>query len=403
MSATETPACTAFSRRTFFRIAGAASALSTLPLFTEATAAHAARNKYAPSSQGIHIDANENPLGPCDSALKAMSEIAPHGGRYLYDHEAELTALFAKQQDLKPEYVRFFPGSSEPLHFSVLSFCSKDKPVVLADPSYEAPIAAAQVIGAPVIKVALADPKGKAEHDVPAMLKASANPGVIYICNPNNPTGTVTPFEQIKYAVDNLPKGAILLVDEAYIHLSNERSAIEFVKQDKDVIVLRTFSKLYGMAGLRLGVAIARPDLLKKFDDYGWNALPVTAVAAGKASLLEEGLVEKRRKIIATTREETLAWLHQNGWAVTPSVSNCFMIDVKRPGKEILAALAEKEIYIGRVWPAWPTHVRVSVGTADEMLAFRKAFAEVTSKTTAGLEPTQHPLERAGRAYTHLS
>ena len=149
---------------------------------------------------------------------------------------------------------------------------------------------AAKVSGAPIIKVPLADPKGEAKHDIKAMLAAASNPGVIYICNPNNPTGTCTPRADIEYAVANAPKDTVILIDEAYIHLCDAPRSLDFVKEGKNVIVLRTFSKLYGMAGIRMGFAIGRPDLLAKIVPFGGqNALPITAVAAAKASLLDAG------------------------------------------------------------------------------------------------------------------
>jgi histidinol-phosphate aminotransferase len=297
-----------------------------------------------------------------------------------------------------------FAGSSEPLHYTVLSFTDKGKPLVVADPGYEAPTWAAQIVGAPVIKVPLADPKGEARHDIKAMIAASSTPGVIYICNPHNPTGTVTPRADIEWAVANAPKGTVLLIDEAYIHLAGVPSALSFVKEGKDVIVLRTFSKLYGMAGVRMGFAVGRPDLLKQISTHGgFNSLPITALAAAKASLLDAELVPKRRKIIGDIRTETLGWLKSNGYATTPSISNCFMLDVRRPGKEVLGAMAAKEVYIGRIWPAWPTQVRITVGTHDEMLAFRKAFDEVMASPTAGLEAPKLPARLADHPFTHLS
>jgi histidinol-phosphate aminotransferase len=204
--------------------------------------------------------------------------------------------------------------------------------------------------------------------------------------------------------VANAPKGSILLIDEAYIHLSGVPSALNFVKEGKDVIVLRTFSKLYGMAGIRMGFAVGRPDLLKQISTHGgFNALPITALAAAKASLLDDELVLKRRKIIGDVRVDTLDWLKSKGYACTPSVSNCFMLDVQRPGKEVLAGMAAKDIYIGRIWPAWPTQVRITVGTHDEMLAFRKAFEEVMAGNTAGLEAPKLPARLADHPFTHLS
>jgi histidinol-phosphate aminotransferase len=395
---------TEISRRSFFRFAAGASALASLPILTEAHLAYADRPKFADPNKGIHIDANENPMGPCEAARQAIVSIVPRGGRYLFTGEEELAELFAKQEGLNPESVIPFAGSSEPLHYTVLAFSGKDRPVVIADPGYEAPMWAAQVSGAPILKVPLADPKGEARHDIKAMLAASSNPGVIYICNPNNPTGTCTPREDIEYAVANAPKDTVILIDEAYIHLCDAPRSLDFVKEGKNVIVLRTFSKLYGMAGIRMGFAVGRPDLLRKITPFGgMNALPITAVAAAKASLLDPDLVPTRKKIIADTRAETLAWLKSQGYACTPSESNCFMLDVRKPGKQVQAALAARDMYVGRIWPAWPNSLRVTVGTPEEMMAFRKDFLEVMNSNTAGLVPPKMPKRLEERPFTHMS
>jgi len=397
-------ACSGVSRRSFFRFAAGASALATMPILTEAHFAMAQRPHFGDPNKGIHIDANENPLGPCDAARQAMIDIVPRGGRYMMNMEDDLTETFAKMEGLDPASVMAFPGSSLPLHFTVLTFTGANKPLVMADPGYEAPAAAAQIAGASVIKVPLADPKGAASHDIKAMLAAASTPGVIYICNPNNPTGTCTPRSDIEYAVANAPKGTIILIDEAYIHLCDAPRSLDFVKEGKDVIVLRTFSKLYGMAGIRMGFAIGRPDLLKQISAHGgFNSLPITALAAAKTSLLQTDLVASRKKIIGDTRVDTIAWLKSEGHATTPSESNCFMLETGRPGNEVLAAMAAKDIYIGRIWPAWPTQVRITVGTHDEMLAFRKAFKEVMATNTAGLVPAPLPGRLAEHPFSHLS
>jgi len=211
-------------------------------------------------------------------------------------------------------------------------------------------------------------------HDVKAMLAADPNAGVIYICNPNNPTGTITSKEQIDYAVEHKPAGAIVLVDEAYIHLSDATSAIEHVRFGKDVIILRTFSKIYGMAGLRCGFAIGRPNLLKKLEDYGMNPMPITGMIAAQASLMDSDLVPKRKKLIADVRNDTFAWLTQNNYSFIPSESNCFMIDVKRPGVQVRKAMAKDGVFIGRSWASWPNHVRITVGLPAEMEAFKTSF-----------------------------
>ncbi len=392
------------SRRSFFRFAAGASAVASLPILTEAHFAYADRPKFADPNKGIHIDANENPMGPSEAARQAMINIVPRGGRYLFNGEEELVEIFAKQEGLSVESIVPFAGSSEPLHYTVLAFTSKDRPLVVADPGYEAPMWAAKVSGAQIFKVPLADPKGEAKHDVKAMLAAASNPGVIYICNPNNPTGTCTPRSDIEYAVANAPKDTIILIDEAYIHLCDAPRSFDFVKEGKNVIVLRTFSKLYGMAGIRMGFAVGRPDLMAKISSFGgMNALPVTAVAAAKASLLDADLVPTRKKIIADTRAQTLDWLKGLGYATTPSESNCFMLDVRKPGKEVQAALAAKDMYVGRIWPAWPNSLRITVGTPDEMMAFRRDFTEVMNSNTAGLVPPEMPRRLRQTPFTHLS
>ena len=167
-------------------------------------------------------------------------------------------------------------------------------------------------------------------------------------------------------------------MDEAYIHFSNAPSVIDLVKAGQDVIVLRTFSKIYGMAGLRCGMAIARPDLIAKLEGFsGWGALPITAVVAATASLKHEQLVNERKRLNASIREKTFDWLDRQGYSYVPSESNFFMLDTKRPAKEVIDAMAERKVIIGRSWPIWPTHARITIGTQSEMEAFQSAFQAV--------------------------
>lgn len=221
-------------------------------------------------------------------------------------------------------------------------------------------------------------------HDVRAMLAAAPDAGLFYLCSPNNPTGTLTPHSDVEYLSENKPKGSVVMVDEAYIHFSDAPSTLDLVKASKDVIVLRTFSKTYGMAGLRCGFAIARPDLLEKLmERAGWNFMPITAVVAASASLKEPGLVSERKRINANIRHETFQWLDRNGYSYIPSESNCFLLDTKRPGKEVIDAMAQQKVFIGRIWPAMPTYVRITVGTQGEMEHFQAAFQKVMRGTTA--------------------
>jgi histidinol-phosphate aminotransferase len=256
---------------------------------------------------------------------------------------------------------------------------------------------AANISKAKLSKVPL---KADHAHDVKAMVAADPNAGVIYICNPNNPTGTITPKEDIVWALENKPKGSILLVDEAYIHLSDADSCIDMVKADKDLVILRTFSKIYGMAGIRCGFAIGRPDLLEKLQAYGQNPMPITGAAAATASLKDETLIPTRKKIIGDIRNDTFEWLAANNYSFIPSQSNCFMIDTKRDGKGFYADMVKKQVYIGRVWPVWPTYVRVTVGSKDDMAKFKVAFKEVMdSPVTAMLSLPEH---REITPFSHL-
>jgi len=178
------------------------------------------------------------------------------------------------------------------------------------------------------------------------------------------------------------------MVDEAYIHFCGAPSTLDLVKAGKDVVVLRTFSKTYGMAGLRCGFAVARPDLMEKImDRAGWNFMPITAVVAASASLKDPQLVPERRRINATVRQQTFQWLDRNGYSYIPSESNCFLLDTKRPGKEVIDAMAKHNVFIGRIWPVLPNHVRITVGTHDEMQQFQEAFQNVMRGTVALSQP----------------
>lgn len=390
------------SRRSFLRLASLAASA---PILTEAHFAYAAlqssaadpakaiphggrRARPAMPADAVLINANENPLGPCKAACDVIAAIAPQGGRYdMLGETDKLTKTFASQNNLKEEYVSVYAGSSEPLHYTVLAFTSPIRGFVTADPSYEAGMMAAVASGAKISKVPLTSTYA---HDVKAMVAADPAAGVIYICNPNNPTGTLTTKEDIAWSLVHKPKGSILLVDEAYIHLSDAPHVLDFVAADKDIIVLRTFSKVYGMAGIRCGLALARPDLLARLQPYGQNAMPITGSAAANVSLLEADLVPTRKKIIADTRIDTFSWLTTNRYKFIPSVSNCFMIDTGRNGRDVIKAMQAKNVMIGRTWPIWPNMVRVSVGTPVEMAQFKTAFKSVMDQPATASAHVDH-------------
>jgi histidinol-phosphate aminotransferase len=364
-----------YSRRNFGRIAALAAGGASIPFYNEAAMAQLSMRLDAPKD-AVRINANENPLGPCPEAAEAMYAVIKGGGRYMYEKSFEFAKTQAEIDGVKPEYVQPFAGSSAPLHYSVIAFTSKERGLVTADPDYEAAARAAQFVGAKVSKVKL-DAKNAYKHDVKAMLAADPNAGAFYICNPNNPTGTLTPKSDIAWLIENKPAGSVVILDEAYIHLTGADFGSDFVAQDKDVVILRTFSKLFGMAGLRAGAAIGRPDLLKKLMPYSSGALPVTGMVGATASLKAKDLVAKRREIIKATREDVLSFCEKKGYTFIPSVSNKFMVDVKMPARAYVEAMVKEKVLVGRAWPSMPTFVRVSIGLPEEMAKWKTAHEKV--------------------------
>ena len=380
------------SRRSFLQASTAASAALALRIVTEPMLAYA---KRPPAPAGaIMLDSNENPLGPCSAAREAVAAVIPQSGRYLDHLTDELIQQLVKISGLTEQNLLVFAGSSEPLHYAVGAFTSPQASYVTADPGFEAGAHAAKSRGARVVNVPLTKTYA---HDVKAMLAAAPDAGLFYICTPNNPTGTLTSHSDIEYLVENKPKSSIVLVDEAYIHFSDAPTAIDLVKAGKDVIVLHTFSKIYGMAGLRCGMAMGRPDLVQKLHNYGGgNPMPVTAVVAATASLKEPNLVAERKRINAEIRTATFEWLERNGYFYIPSVSNCFMVETKRPARQVIAAMAQQKVVIGRVWPSMPSYTRITVGTREEMEQFQIAFQNVmTGKVTARLGQHEAPKRRS--------
>lgn len=365
------------SRRDFGKLAALFAGVAALPILSEQSLAQLSAVPGGIPHGAVKIDANENPLGPCKEALDALASVASQGGRYAYGQTDAFIEALADVEKISSSHIKAYAGSSTPLHHAVLAFASASVPLVTAEPGYEAPERAARALGARILPVPL---KPDGSHDVPAMLAAAnGKPALFYVCNPNNPTGTATPREQIVRLVNEQPAGSLVLVDEAYIHFTTDKPCTDLAAQGKQLLILRTFSKLYGMAGLRAGAAIGRPDLLQKLAHFYYGALPITAMAAATASLKVATLVDERRRYTAEVREATLGFLKQRGFDVTHSVSNCFMVDVKRPGNQVVTALRRENVYVGRTWPAWPTHIRVTVGTREEMEMFRNAFMRVTA------------------------
>ena len=362
-----------YNRRSFGRLAALLAGGAGLSFYNEPALAQFSNIGALPDG-AVKINANENPAGPCPEARAAIARVAGMGGRYQYEEASIFARALAEAEGLKPDYVMPFPGSSDALHRMILAFTSPGRSLVLGDPGYEAGERAARYIGAAVHKVPLTPSYA---HDVEAMVKADPNAGVFYLCNPNNPSGTVTPRAAIEWLLANKPAGSILLLDEAYVHFTEEPYGTSLVAKDRDIVALRTFSKLYGMAGLRAGAALGRLDLIDRLRTYGAGILPATGMAAATASLACKDLVKTRRAEMKTLREEQLAFCEKHKIRYIPSVSNKWMIDAGIPARELAWKLAAENVYIGRSWPAWPSYARITIGTAAEMARFQQALLKV--------------------------
>lgn len=325
----------------------------------------------------VLLNYNESPYGPSQVAREAMQKGIATAGRYPYKHMYALAGLFAQQQGIAEEQVAVFAGSMAALRYAVLAFTSETRGLVMATPSYEVPRQAAQANKASVKEVSLNADHG---HDIPAMLAADPQAGMLYLCNPNNPTGTVTPTDAIRQALAHKPEGSVLVVDEAYIDFANTPSVVSWVKDHDDLLVLRTFSKIYGMAGARLGLAVGHPALLERLAVFGGDNVPAgSTLLGGLASLEDVKLLPQRKALNNQLRDETVAWLKGRGFTCTASQANCFMIDVKQPAEQVIEKLAAQGVMIGRVFKSWPQWVRVTVGDKQDMARFREVFAQQVS------------------------
>jgi histidinol-phosphate aminotransferase len=350
------------SRRNFGRFVGFGALAAGLP--SKALAA-----KPAPGV--VRLSANENPYGPSPAALQAIRDAFPLAWRYPDEAVDQLISILAKQHGLPADCFLLGAGSSDILRLAASAFGTRK--VVLADPTFESIGYHAGVLGAEVVKVPL---DTTFAHDLTAMA-AVPGAGIAYICNPNNPTATLTPKAKLRAFIEAAP--AAVLVDEAYHHYvdSNDYETVaRLIQTHSNLIVARTFSKIHGMAGLRLGYAIAQPATIKKLSEQGaFDSVNILALAAARKSLLDEAWLAKGKQRNAETRAQTIAKVRALGLEVIPSHANFFMIETKKPVKPLIAALAAKGVEVGRLFPAMPTHLRVTVGTPEQMERFSTAFA----------------------------
>jgi histidinol-phosphate aminotransferase len=350
---------------------------------TEAAFAQRAAVPGAAPADTVWLNGNEFPEGPPQASIEVMARAIKESNRYHYQEFPAFYSALAVSQGLKAEQVLVGAGSSEILHAAVDAFTSPTLPFITPWPTYEAAPELAEFAGHKVIKTPLNPAHSSDVHRLAAEAE-KAGGGLIYLCNPNNPTSTITPHDDLEWLVANLPKNTYLLVDEAYLHYATSPevvSALPYVKESKNVIVSRTFSKIYAMAGLRVGYAAARPDLIDRMTPYRNNVISFVSARAVVAALdLGPKLIQERRAQIDRTRKELCSWLTTKGFPFIPPQANFVMIETGKDARDMQTVMLSKGVAIGRPFPALNTMIRVSIGTDAEMAKFRHVLTEITAE-----------------------
>ena len=376
----------ALTRRAFVRTLGAGGAgLMSGALVGarghEALAAGRGLPSPAAGERLIRLDSNENPRGPGQAVLDAVRAGFDDASRYPHRFGRALPEEIARVHGIDPSHVLVGIGSGEILKIAVMAFVSPTKSLVTALPTFESPTRTAQAMKYPVHEVPV---DGKLQLDLATMADKARDAGLVFFCNPNNPTGTVYGASQANDFIGKVLKAspdAIVLVDEAYheyVHDPGYRTAVPLAMENPRVVVSRTFSKVFGMAGLRIGYAIGHPETLAKMAfwklDQGLNML---GMHAARAAVGATGHIEREVALNHEAREFTRRAFADMGYPLPESHANFVMVDIKRDVVEFGKACRDHGIAVGRAFPPLVTSARVSMGTMDEMRQAVDVFGKV--------------------------
>lgn len=338
------------------------------------------------SVEPLRLSRNESPYGLPPSAAEAVRDaIDARSSRYPIDEPRALEETIARRFGVERENVLLGCGSIEILRMATETFCNSSRPAVVAEPTFEAVVSTCPLVRARPIKINLtADYK----HDLRRMLKAGYGAGLIFFCNPSNPAGTLVDKEQVGRFVRSLPRGVVLLSDEAYaeyVDRPDYESCLRYVKAGLPVVVSRTFSKIYGMAGLRVGYAIGRKDLIARMAKRRLANNPNQLATAAALAALEkdDDFVKRVRRLNAEVREYVGEELRGMGIGCIPSETNFVMVGTARPAESLIEELKNRNVFVGRLFPSLPEHLRVSLGTMSEMKSFIKEFKEVMNSRSS--------------------
>jgi histidinol-phosphate aminotransferase len=366
------------SRRRFAGALGIAAGASLTGLAPRpAAAAPEPATEYPPGT--IRLDSNENPYGPSPAALQALRRAQDDAARYPDAIEDRVVAALARTHGVEPRNIVLGCGSGEILRMADLAFLAAGRCVVAAEPTFEAVLHYARATRAVAVKVPLT---GDYRHDLPGMLAACPDEaGVLYVCNPNNPTGTIVTGADLAAFLDRAPRSALVLVDEAYHHFVEDdryASALPWVAKRPNLVVVRTFSKIHGLAGMRLGYAVGPAETIAALAEHRlWSNTNAAVLRAALASLEDAEHVARQRALLNGARRRLAAELEKDGRRVLPSEANFLMVHLGRDVGPVIESFRERRILVGRRFAAMPEWLRVSIGTPREMEAFLAALREI--------------------------
>ncbi len=357
------------SRRIFLRnatIGAGAAAFLNFPLAQNFASAAALPGP-------VRLNSNENAYGPFPSVAQAMRDSLPACNRYPDHHHQDFLARIASHHQLRPEQVITGNGSTEILRMAAQAFTGPGKKLIVAHPTFEAIGEYAAICGAEIVRLPLA---ANFAHDLGAMLAATRGvSGLVYICNPNNPTASITPKKDLADFVGRLPANFQLLIDDAYHHFATDSPDYASFAGNPRVIVARTFSKIYALAGLRLGYAVSSPELIGKMRPYQLqDNLNAVALRCGITGLADGASVDMAARRNAADRAAFMRQAVARNLHPIPSHANFVMMDSGRPVRDVIAHFRQNEVWIGRPFPPLETFVRVSLGLPAEMQTFWRVW-----------------------------
>jgi histidinol-phosphate aminotransferase len=372
---------TSISRRKFAQLLGAGAAAAVVrPRLSFAKPTQSTATSLTAGGNIVRLSANENSYGPSQKALQAMTDSFGLACRYPDEHNNVLIDKLAKLNNVDRNEILLGDGSGEILKLCAETFTSpQNGNLIAADPTFEAILHNASANGAEVVKVPLTS---SFAHDLSKMLGA-AKRGLIYVCNPNNPTASITPKDDLRDFIEKVPPETMVLVDEAYFHYADSpdyESVIPLVKDHPNLIVSRTFSKIYGMAGLRCGYCVAQKETIERMRrQQMWDSVNCMALAAATASIDDLDHVPNGQRLNKEAKTFTTSELEKMGYKIIPSQANFIMFDCKRPVVPLIKAMKERNVHVGRLFPALPNHMRLTIGKKAEMETFLAAFREVVA------------------------